>query len=93
MTREELLYKICPTDTTYNCRNGNIYCSCDDCERVLNEWLEEYDNQIRAEVIDEVNKKLDELERNCESCYGAKIVEMYADTYEMFRKWLEEQGK
>ena len=49
--------------------------------------------QIREEVIDEVNKKLDELERNYESCYGAKIVEMYADTYETFRKWLKEQKK
>ena len=60
--------------------------------------MEEYEEkqkqiykQIRAEVIGEVNKKLDELERNYESCYGAKIVEMYADTYEAFRKWLKEQ--
>ena len=62
--------------------------------------MEEYEEkqkqiykQIREEVIDEVNKKLDELERNYESCYGAKIVEMYADTYETFRKWLKEQNK
>ena len=91
MTREELLYKICPTVTTYDCRNGNKICNCDDCVNEMNVWLEEYYNQIRAEVIEEVNKKLDELERNCESCYGSKIVEMYADTYEMFRKWLKEQ--
>ena len=91
MTREELLYKICPTDTTYDCRNGNKYCNCDDCVNEMKIWLEEYDKQIKAEVIEEVNKKLDDLEINCESCYGSKIVEMYADTYEMFRKWLKEQ--
>ena len=64
-----------------------------DCESCLEDKIKEHDKQIRAEVIDEVNKKLDELERTCESCYGAKIVEMYADTYEMFRKWLKEQEK
>ena len=62
-----------------------------DCESCLEDKIKEHDNQIKAEVIEEVNKKLDELERNCESCYGAKIVEMYADIYEMFRKWLKEQ--
>ena len=62
-----------------------------DCESCLKDKIKEHDKQIRVEVIEEVNKKLDELERNCESCYGSKIVEMYADTYEMFRKWLKEQ--
>ena len=89
MTRELLLELICPADYTDVC----VLIGCENCEVKLNEWLDEYDNQIRSEVIEEVNKKLDELERNCESCYGAKIVEMYADTYEMFRKWLKEQEK
>ena len=62
-----------------------------DCERCIEDKIIEHDRQIRAEVIEEVNKKLDELERNYESCYETKIVEMYADTYKMFRKWLEEQ--
>ena len=62
-----------------------------DCDSCLEDKIKEHDKQIRAEVIEEVNKKLDELERNCESCYGAKIIEMYADTYEIFRKWLKEQ--
>ena len=61
-----------------------------DCDSCLEDKIKEHDKQIREEVIDVVNKKLDELERNYESCYGAKIVEMYADTYEAFRKWLKE---
>lgn len=44
-------------------------------------------------AIDECNKKLDELERNYQSCYGTKIIEMYADVYEDFRAWLKEQKK
>lgn len=58
MTREELLYKICPTDTTYDCRNGNKYCNCDDCINEMNVWLEEYDKQIKAETIEEYKNAL-----------------------------------
>ena len=58
MTREELLYKICPTDTTFDCRNGNKYCNCDDCVNEMNVWLEEYDKQIRAEAIEEYKNAL-----------------------------------
>ena len=58
MTREELLYKICPTYMTFDCRNGNKYCNCDDCVNEMNVWLEEYDKQIRAETIDEYKNAL-----------------------------------
>ena len=58
MTREELLYKICPTDTTYDCRNGNKFCNCDDCVNEMNVWLEEYDKQIRIEAIEEYKNAL-----------------------------------
>ena len=59
MTREELLYKICPTDTTFDCRNGNKNCNCDDCVNEMNVWLEEYDNQIISEVIDKIIEELE----------------------------------
>lgn len=55
--------------------------------------LEEHDRQIRAEVVEECNKKLDELERKYKSCYGSEIIEMYADTYDEFRVWLKGQNK
>ena len=58
MTREELLYKICPTDTTYDCRNGNKYCNCDDCVNEMNVWIEEYDKQIKANAIEEYKNAL-----------------------------------
>ena len=64
-----------------------------DCDSCLEDKIKEHDKKIKAEVIDECNKKLDELERNYESCYGTEIIEMYADVYEEFRKWLKEKEK
>ena len=61
-----------------------------DCDSCLEDKIKKHDKQIRAKVIDEINKKLDELERNYESCFGTKIIEMYADVYEDFRAWLKE---
>ena len=46
MTRNQLLYKICPTGTTFDCRTGNKSCNCYDCSRVLEEWLDEYDKHV-----------------------------------------------
>ena len=53
MTRDILLNNLCPTDTTFDCWNGDEICNCDDCNRVLNKWLDEYDKQIRADAIDD----------------------------------------
>ena len=52
MTRDELFNKICPWGT---CDCGDDYdsCNCDGCKRIMNEWLDKYDKQIRADVIDE----------------------------------------
>ena len=46
MTRDELLYNICPTGTTFDCRTGNKSCNCNDCNYVLNKWLDEYDKHV-----------------------------------------------
>ena len=52
MTRDELLFSICPGYRAPNCFKGDTSCNCNDCNRVLNEWLDEYDKQIKADVID-----------------------------------------
>ena len=59
MNRDELLKKICPWGT---CDCGDDYesCNCDDCNRVLEEWLDEYDKQIRAKAINDYYNKLNE---------------------------------
>ena len=66
MTRDILLNNLCPTDTTFDCWNSDEICNCDDCNRVLNKWLDEYDKQIRADAIDEYKEEV--LSRFCECC-------------------------
>ena len=46
MTRDILLNNLCPTDTTFDCWNGDEICNCDDCNRVLEEWLDAYDKHV-----------------------------------------------
>ena len=52
MTRDELLFSICPGYRAPNCFKGDTSCNCNNCNRILNEWLDEYDKQIRADAID-----------------------------------------
>ena len=54
MTRELLLEYICPSDFTDVC----VLVGCEHCEVKLNEWLDEYDKQIRADAIDDFAKWL-----------------------------------
>ena len=57
MTRDELLKKICPWGT---CDCGDDYesCNCNDCNRVLEEWLYDYEKQVRADAIDDFAKAI-----------------------------------
>ena len=45
MIRDDLLKKICPRGT---CDCGDDYesCNCDDCNRVLEEWLYDYEKHV-----------------------------------------------
>ena len=56
MTRDELLKKICPWGT---CDCGNDYesCNCDDCNRVLEEWLYDYDKHVIEQYKADTNLK------------------------------------
>lgn len=56
MTRDELLERICPNDASYDCSTGESG-SCSKCDELLNKWLNEYDAEIRADVIDEINNR------------------------------------
>ena len=62
MTRKLLLQKICPNACINDCR----FIGCSQCNVKLNEWLDEYDKQIRADVIDEYKEEV--LSRFCEYC-------------------------
>ena len=56
MTRDELLKKICPLET---CDCGNDYesCNCDDCNRVLEEWLCDYEKHVIEQYKADTNLK------------------------------------
>lgn len=57
MTRDILLNNLCPTDTTFDCWNGDEICNCDDCNRVLNKWLDEYDKHVIEQYKADSNLK------------------------------------
>ena len=56
MTRDELLKKICPWGT---CDCGDDYesCNCDDCNRVLEEWLCDYEKHVIEQYKANTNLK------------------------------------
>ena len=60
MTRDELLFSICQGYRTLNCFKGDTSCNCEDCNHILNEWLDEYDKKIRADAIDDFIHKVKE---------------------------------
>ena len=86
MTRDILLNNLCPTDTTFDCWNGDEICNCDDCNRVLNKWLDEYDKQIRADAIDEFARKLYEgCNEMIETCGSNTAPISWAEAYADFK--------
>ena len=86
MTRDELLKKICPLGT---CDCGDDYesCNCDDCNRVLEEWLYEYDKHVIEQYKANTNLKdtIREIHDNVAN-------EMYCKGIDDFANWLVEQG-
>ena len=87
MTRDELLFSICPGYRTISCCNGNKSFNCDYCNRVLNKWLDEYDKHVIEQYKADTNFKdtIREIHDNV-----AK--EMYCKGIDDFAKWLVEQG-
>ena len=53
MTRDELLNSICPMSRVYDCCISDEDYDCDNCKRLIKEWFDEYDKQIRADAIDD----------------------------------------
>ncbi|MCQ2211269.1 MAG: hypothetical protein MJZ34_13375 [Paludibacteraceae bacterium] len=53
ISRKELIEKICLTDATYDCGQGDCSSSCSKCDDVLNYLLDRYDKQIMSDAIEE----------------------------------------
>ena len=86
MTRDELLKKICPCGT---CDCGDDYesCNCDDCNRVLEEWLYDYEKHVIEQYKADTN-----LKDTIKDIHDNVAREMYCKGIDDFANWLVEQG-
>ena len=86
MTRDELLKKICPCGT---CDCGDDYesCNCDDCNRVLEEWLYDYEKHVIEQYEANTN-----LKDTIKDIHDNVAREMYCKGIDDFAKWLVKQG-
>lgn len=87
MTRDKLLDSICPMSRVYDCCIADGDYDCDKCKRLTKEWFDEYDKQIRADVIDEFAKKL--IQTVTSMTTGFRVV----GNIERIAKELKEQNK
>ena len=61
MNKDKLLSKICPVYRVRGCCKGDEVFNCDDCNRVLEEWFDEYDKHTIEQY--EANTKLSDTTR------------------------------
>ena len=87
MTRDILLNNLCPTDTTFDCWNGDKNFNCDDCNRVLEEWLYDYDKHVIEQYKADTN-----LKDTIKEIHDNVAQEMYCKGIDDFANWLVEQG-
>ena len=57
MTRDKLLNNICPVHRIYDCCNTNTDHCFDDCKRIINKWLDEYDKYVIEQYKADTNLK------------------------------------
>ena len=87
MTRDELLFSICPGYRTISCCNGNKSFNCDYCNRVLNKWLDEYDKHVIEQYKADTNFK-----DTIRDIHDNVAKEMYCKGIDDFANYLVEQG-
>ena len=94
MTRDTLLYKICPWDRINGCCNGTRDYQCYDCVQLMNKWLDEYDKQIRAKAIDDFANWLVEQGILGNRCISDGEITDYGKVYaKKYKEQLKEEDK
>ena len=92
MTRDELLKKICPWGT---CDCGDDYesCNCDDCNRVLEEWLYDYEKHVIEQYKADTNLKdtIREIHDNVANEMYCKAIDEFVK--KICEKYTEEERK
>ena len=87
MTRDELLKKICPLGT---CDCGDDYesCNCDDCNRVLEEWLYDYEKHVIEQYKADTG-----LKDTIKDIHDNVAQEMYCKGIDDFMKKIKESNQ
>ena len=59
MTREELIYEVCPYKSMINCHSEEPYThfKCKDCSILMNKWFDEYDKHVIEQYKADTNLK------------------------------------
>ena len=79
MNRNDLLNSICPMSRVYDCLIADGDYDCDKCKRLTKEWFDEYDKQIRTDVIEEFVKAIEKHQTRQDSYLDPPYVEMGLD--------------
>ena len=94
MNRDKLLSRICPVHRIYDCCNSDTNFDCKECKRVMNDWLDEYDKQIRADAIDDFANWLVEQGILGNRCISDGEITDYGKVYaKKYKEQLKEGGK
>ena len=85
MIRDDLLKRICPRGT---CDCGDDYesCNCDDCNRVLEEWLYDYDKHVIEQYKADTN-----LKDTIRNIHDNVAQEMYCKGIDDFAAYIREK--
>ena len=59
MTREELIYEVCPYKSMIDCHSEELYThfKCKDCSILMNNWFDEYDKHVIEQYNIDTNLK------------------------------------
>ena len=94
MNRDKLLSRICPVHRIYDCCNSDTNFDCKECKRVMNDWLDEYDKQIRADAIDDFANWLVEQGILGNRCISDGEITDYGKIYaKKYKEQLKEQNE
>ena len=92
MIRDKLLSSICPMSRVYDCCLADGDYDCDNCKRLMKEWLDEYDKQIRADAIDDFANWLVEQGILGSRCISDGEITDYGKVYaKRYKEQLKEQ--
>ena len=89
MTREELIYEVCPYKSMINCHSEEPYThfKCKDCSILMNKWLDEYDKHVIEQYKADTN-----LKDTIKDIHDNVAKEMYCKGIDDFANYLVEQG-